>query len=470
MSERISEELTYTPTVNNHSTIIYRKISPQGSSPTLLGPSLTAPVEFIISPSCWNPAKSKLNFQLNLTTSGTKFNFINGNTACAIGRITVYDSATNSLLMDCSNFEKYAQLIIPSATSVDEFLTKAMDLQIPANSAAGSAPFPVEDLGRLSGLSGGTYLQSPQQYVIAPNLNSAGVNMNLYNSMTGKREWYMAAAGVAFLDVSIPFSAFKFSFLSTDKVLYSPSNLVVSVYFNAVDQFLIVSNSATDPSAITQTSAAGSIENISLSLANEANLAVVSQIISKTMGGGVSLPLAYPTCIRQSLSNSTSHSYQLQLTKAYGNRILFIATSPFTPNQGGTTAESAFISRNNYHPRADLTLYNTFLNGVANFYPSGFDCTKGEDYRIANKEYLKKSVIQTSGEYIYSNWVHIDSWVGTKPLCEIDQSLVDGLDVGNQNSVFQVQATLSTASTATWVNVIIGQKQMTFSSNGVMVQ
>ncbi len=455
MSEKISEELVYSPTVNNHSTVIYRNISPQGSSSVTLGSSLSGPVEFVISPSCWNPSKSRLNFQINLTTSGTKFNFFNGNTACAIGRITVYDSATNSLLMDCSNFEKYAQLIIPTATDIEDFLTKAMDLAIPAATSAASTPYPVEDLGRVNS---------------ATNLNSANVSMATYNPYTGKREWYLAAAGAAVLDVSIPFSAFKFSFLSTNSVLYSPSNLVVQVYFNAVDQFLVVSNSATNPGDATQTSAAGSIANINLSLANEGNLAVVSQVIDKVMKQGVTLPLAYPTCIRQSLANSTSHSYQLQLTKAYGNRILFIASSPFTPNEGGTTAADAYISKNNYHPREDLTLYNTFLNGIAISYPPGYDCTKGQDYSLANKEFLRKSVIQTSGEYIYGNWVHIDSFVGTKPLCEVDQSMIDGLDVGSQNSVFQLQATLSVASTATWVNVIAGQKTMTLSANGVMVQ
>jgi hypothetical protein len=462
MSESISSELNYSPVVNNHSTVIYRNIAPQGSSSITLGSSLSSPVEFVISPSCWNPSKSKLNFQINLTTSGTKFNFFNGNTACAIGRITVYDSATNSLLMDCSNFEKYAQLIIPTATDVEDFLTKAMNLAIPAATSAASTPFPVEDLGRVNS---------------ATNLNSAGTSMAAYNPYTGKREWYLAAAGAAVLDVSIPFSAFKFSFLSTNSVLYSPSNLIVQCYFNAVDQFLVVSNSATDPSAATQTSAAGTIANLSISLANEGNLAVVSQVIDKVMKQGVTLPLAYPTCIRQSISKSTSHSYQIQLSKAYGNRILFIATSPFTPSRGGTYTDDLFISRNNYHPRGALTLYNSFLNGIAISYPPGYDCTKGQDYSLANKEFLRKSVIQTSGEYINGNWVHVDSFIGCVALCDVDQSKIDGLDVGSQNSVFQLQATLYGAAdgydggvAATWVNVIAGQKTMTFSSNGVMVQ
>jgi hypothetical protein len=465
MSEKISEELIYSPTVNNHSTVIYRNISPQGSSSVTLGSSLSGPVEFVISPSCWNPSKSRLNFQINLTASGTTnpYHYINANTSCAIGRITVYDSATNSLLMDCSNFEKYAQLIIPTATDNEDFLTKAFDLAIPATTSITSTPYPVEDLGRVNSTT---------------NLNSNGESMAVYNPYTGKREWYICGANTAnFLDVSIPFSAFKFSFLSTNSVLYSPSNLVVQIYFNSVDQFALSGTSATDVSVTAPVSAAGSIANINLSLANEGNLAVVSQVIDKVMKQGVTLPLAYPTCIRQSLSKSTSHSYQIQLTKAYGNRILFIASAPFTPSRGGTYLDDVIIPKNNYHPRGVLTLYNSFLNGIAISYPPGYDCTKGQDYSLANKEFIRRSVIQTSGEYIYANWCHIDSFVGTKPLCDVDQSMIDGLDVGSQNSVFQLQATLYNADngfsggvSATWVNVIAGQKTMTLSANGVMVQ
>ena len=88
MSEKISEELNYSATVNNHSTVIYRNISPQGASSVTLGSSLSNPVEFVISPSCWNPSESRLNFQINLTTSGTKFNFFNDFILCSsIGKL-----------------------------------------------------------------------------------------------------------------------------------------------------------------------------------------------------------------------------------------------------------------------------------------------------------------------------------------------------------------------------------------------
>jgi len=453
-TEIISPELDMSAKVHNHSTVIYRNISPQGSNSVTLASSLVGPVEFVIAPSVFNGAKSRLNFQIDLTTSGTKFNFINANTWCSIGRMTAYDSASGAILMDISNFEKYAQLVVPVATDVEDFLTKSNGIAIPAASSAASTPYAVEDLTRVNGTT---------------NLDSAGVSVAAYNSFTGKREWYLAAAGAAFLDVSLPLGAIKFAAPFVDKLAYSPSNIVLQVYFNAVDQFLIVSNSATDPSADTQTSAAGSIKNINLSLANEGNLAIVSQIIGKVMGGGVNLTVPYATCIRQAIANTTSVSYQLSLSKAYGNRLLFVATGQFTPNQGGATAASSRISRNNYHPRADLTQYNTFLNGVAIKYPAGFDASKSQDYTLANKEYLRRSVIQTAGEYWLSNWVHFDSWFGEKPLSEVDSTIVDGLDISSQNSTWSIQATLSTASTATFVNVLVGQKVMSLTSAGIQM-
>jgi len=452
--EIISSELDYSAKVHNHSTVIYRNISPQGANSIGLSSSLVGPVEFVIAPSCFNPAKSRLNFQIDLTTSGTKFNFINANTLCSIGRLTAYDSASGAILMDISNFEKYAQMIVPVSTRLDDFLSKSNGIAIPAATAAASEDYPVEDLTRVNGTT---------------NLDSSGTSVAAYNSYTGKREWYLAAAGAAFLDVSIPLSAVKFSVFGQDKLMYSPSNIVLQVYFNSVDQFLQVSNSATDPGAATQTSAAGTIRNLSLSLANEGNLAIVSQVIGKVMGGGVNITVPYTTCIRQAVANTTSVSYQLSLSKAYGNRLLFIASSQFTPNQGGNTAASAYISRNNYHPRADLTTYNTFLNGIAIKYPAGFDASKGQDYTLANKEYLRRSTIQTAGEYWLSNWVNFDSWYGERPLCEVDPTVVDGLDISSQNSTWQIQATVSTASTATWVNVLCGQKVLSLTSAGIQM-
>ena len=98
------------------------------------------------------------------------------------------------------------------------------------------------------------------------------------------------------------------------------------------------------------------------------------------MTSGISLPIAYPTVTRQTIGAVSSHSYQLSLTRGYGNRILAVITAPFHTTTSLNTA--------NVHSRSTLSTYNTFLNNVAIKAQSGFDATKSGDFIIGNREYL----------------------------------------------------------------------------------
>ena len=124
----------------------------------------------------------------------------------------------------------------------------------------------------------------------------------------------------------------------------------------------------------------------------------------------------------------------------------------------------------NVHNRGTLTTYNTFLNNVPILSTAGFDASKNQDYMIANREYLKGSVIQTTGEYALGEWVHIDSFFGQKPLKDVDQHEIDGLSVLGQSSTWQIQANLSGATAYNWVSIIAGQKVLTISNQGSLIQ
>lgn len=483
--EQVSSELNYSPVVSNHSSVIYRNISPQGStSLTLSSGSLSGPVEFVISSSAFRLAQSRLNFQLNVAAPVAGHIQINANLTNIIGRLVIYDAATSNLLMDVSNFEKYGQLITPMCTPANELASKAQALIIATGSvgtqitSATSSFNALEDLSK-SNIIGGV---ATNGVLAADGAQAIGAPINRLasygNSFVGKREFYVGAATAAtVLDVSLPMSAFKMTVASVDKVLYSPSSLIVQVYFNATDQFgfSTATNSVIDtPISLLTTSVA----NVGLSLATEANLAIVSQVINKVMsGGGVSLPIPYTSVIRQTIAQSGSHSFQIQLTAGYGKRILFLATAPFSPvGTGGTSYPAAVgINLNNFHPRGTLLNFNTFLNSVPISNPAGYDCTKSQDFTIANKKFLERSCIQTSGEYIYSNWVHVDSYVGNRSLCDLDPTAIDGLDVSTQSATYQWQAnfnttTITTAGTsATYATVIVGQKTANFTSQGVTV-
>lgn len=463
--EQISQELQYAPVVNNHSTLAFRKISPQGISTAIALSSAgsVGPTEFIIPPSVFNPAKSRLNFQIQLPAVATtpKVNWIDGNLSSAISRIVLYDSATNAVWLDCSNFEKYAALVGPAGTSYDEFKTKSTNWsatgpQLLPQTSAASQPYPSEDIQKCNSLFNYTHV----------GFTNGAASTSGFNSYEGRRYLLQGADIKATVcDVSLPLSAFKLTALALDKNLYCPANLVLQVYWNATDNYAWNSASTTDPSSSPISIVTGAttlINNVSLQLANEQNLSIVSKITQQVMSSGISIPIAYPTTTRQQIASSTAHSYQLNLTKGYGQRILALITAPFNTGE--------VLNQRNAHNRGTLTTYNTFMNNIATKYQAGYDCTLGQDYFYGNREYLENSAVQNLGEYVNTEWIHVDSYFGERPLHTVDQTVVDGYDVGMTASAWQIQATFSTPGTAaTWITAIIGQKVLTLSSQGSMV-
>jgi len=453
--EIISEELKYSPSVQNHSTVAFRRISPQGVSTAipLSSAGQVGPTEFIIPPSVFNPAKSRLNFQLEIAnTSNAHYNYLDANFLSTIGRVVLYDSNTNAVWLDCSNFEKYAALVAPAGTSYAEFKTKSFYYATtPTATAADSAACPVEDIIKSNS---------------ATNPNGLDTALGAQNQFEGRRCLFTTAVGAAnrnyFMDVSLPLSAFKLTALALNKNLYNPANLVLQIYWNAYDNFVWRGTDAANPTTAPTSAEGVRVNNVVLQLANEQNLSIISKITQQVMSSGISVPIAYPTTTRQVISSSSAHSYQLNITKGYGQRILALISAPFSVG-------SVTLNTRNLHVRGTLTTYNTFMNNVATKYQNGYDCRLGQDFYFGNREYLEKSTIQTQGEYILNEWVHIDSYFGERPLHEVDQTEIDGYDVGATASAWQIQANLSATATATWITAIIGQKMLTMSSQGSMV-
>jgi len=462
--ENISKELNYSPVVNNHSSIVYRTISPQaGGSVTLNTGSSVGPTEFMIPPSCWIPELSRLQFGITIAAPAAKCNFVNANLLTCIDRITVYDSATSNVVMDCSNFHKYTSLVTPASTKLDQFLTKpahpGSGTAIPTTAATAS-PFTFEDISKSN--------------LLTVNDNAIDTDLSPFNPYLGRRQFYISAAAAAtYINVNIPFSAFKMTALASDKIWYSPSSLVVQIYWSAGDNFAFMATAVTSPVTGSASCAAPVIVSPQVILANEGNLAIVSQVINKVMtGGGIQLPIAYPTVVQTTTAASTSNSFQYQLTRGYGNRILALITAPFSA--------SSLVEQKNYHPRYVTTQYNTFLNNVAVKAPNGWVGNSGTaipstDYSVANLPYLYGSVVQNVYEYINGEWVHIDGFFGNKRLADVNQHEVDGLDVTAQSSTYQWVSTMAQDATPAdqsfrYFTAIIGQKTLSLTAQGTMVQ
>jgi hypothetical protein len=466
--EKFSDEITYTPTVSNHSSYVMRNVAPQGSnSATLTTSGVVGPVEFILPPSVFNLSKSKLQFTLNIGVAGAtpNFNFINANLLTTINRIVLYSTATNAVLADVSSFNLFTSATLSPSTKLDKYLCKPFLNGAAPLTDALSRLRTVEEIQKSNAGAGGavTINDSPNNIDLAP-----------YNPYLGRRQWIIGAdAAATSVDVSIPMESIKHTVLSLDKNLYFPENMVLQIYFNATDNFCFYSGANTTPLSTATSASSATVTNLNINLAQENNLAIVSQTIDRVMKGpGISLPFTYPSVTRTSITG-TSPSYQLSLTKAYGQRILGILTAPFSA-VSKTGANWHYKNNTVSSPPAladtILSSYNTFLNSVAIKQQAGFDGLKSQDY-IANKPYLDGSVIQTIDEYALVDWFHFDSFVGEKPLYELDenQTDLDGMDVSNASSTWQFQGTLSTSTNLTYCSIILGQKILSITSSGAMV-
>lgn len=452
MTDVYQPELMYETKVNNHSTTIYRTITPQ--APGSVTTSVTSSVgstDLIIPASCFNFAKSRLNFTLSVPGLAGNSTYINANLLTALSRVVVYDSATNAVWADISNMEKYASLISTAGTELQPFLTKSFSTGSPASGATTAAAITAAQLVTVEDIS--------KSNVLSGNVTGSNQDTSAQNCYLSRRQFYYstAATNVA-VDVSIPFDAFKLTCLALKQVIYNPANIVVQLFWSANDNYAFTATAANPTAGTASLVTPITISNISIALANEANLQIISGVIDKIMKQGLSLNVAYPTVTRQSIASSAAHSYQLNLSRGYGQRILALVSAPFSAAAGA--------NYRNVHDRGNLTTYNTFLNNVPIKANQGFDCTKSTDYTLANKEYMIGSALQTLGEYSIGEWFHCDSFVGERPIWAWDQTMIDGLDTVSQSSTWSIQANLSAATAYVWITAIVAQKVLTLSSMG----
>ena len=457
--EKVSNELDYSTKVSNHSTINYRDVPPQNSQTVTLSPNGTVgPTEFILSSSVFNPSKTKLQFKLSIAASSNSTkNLLSANLLKTISRLVVYDSGTNALLVDINNFDKYSDMMEYSV-SKEELKKKAfLKNKAPPVNLASAILKTVEERQRDNTLTDDgnrLYGKTLDGTGLASN-NLIPVGDEELDSPLFTYESATVSTGIV-VDVSIPLSAFKGTILAQDNLIYSPTNIVIQIYWNATNQF------ACKPIAVLTGvgTAVGTttISQLNMSMAIESNLSITSKVISKVMGEGISFNTPYASVIKQSMS-SRAHAFSLQITRAYGNRILFIMVAKFgqSPFQLGERAIG------------NVTRYQTTLNSIPIKYPKGFDCTRGEHYTLGNKAYIENSLIQSRTLY-NQRFCHIDSFFGERSLCDIDYNDVDGLDVSSQSSVYGWDASLATESAADYHIIVMGHKVITFTSMGATIQ
>lgn len=450
MSENVSEifssELDYSQKVLNTSTPIYRTVSPQNSTTiTLSSVANLGPYTFIVPSSVFNFAKSRLNFTLSLPSAGTgNYTKVSNVALAPISRITCYDASTSALLFDCNNFQEYNAVTNLPGTDFTSFCTKAA----------------------LYDVTAGTPIEDNQKSNAFTSYTPSGVNLSARTPTTAPLTFLSSAstATAITLNYSVPLSAIKCSIFSLDKLLYSPSNICIDIYWAPLNSYVTAGTDASDPSvgATGYSPATGSatISNLNMSLCNEANLAICSSLISRVMSQGLVLgSVGYVTVLKQAISSSTSHNFQQQLTKGFGSKIKAICAAPFS---------TVGLQNNLAHEKLTLSSFQTLINNVPLLSPTPF--VNNESYTIANRQAMDGSAIQDISIY-NGNWFNMDQFLGRRPLYIYDreQTMIGGLDISSQSSTWQLQATYSSAVAKNWLCCILGSKVFSFSNQGVIV-
>lgn len=520
------ETVVYTPdqdfhiTVMNHSDVIYRYLQTQNSSTITPTQGLSGPSSIVFPPQPEILDQSSLNFTLGFTASGTAswYTYIQANLLTVLGRVRFFDQFTGQSWVDIMSFNNYAVMVVPASTKLNDFLTKSYYGAINASTYTPTVPqttqtsallYTVEEIGRFYSVPNfsaiattGTLSASPVCGSVfnTPNWAFQGlqaiatgtycmIDMNLHDAGTGRRQFYVSASNAAaWIDVSIPFRAFKFTALSYPKEIYNPSNMQLDIYWNSTDNFAfyayqppyqglnVVGTNYTgaiataaflnNASSCASILANGTITNISVTVACENNQVLAQKTLARTTQGGVAFPIPWVQVLKTTVSSSNAHNYQLPLTATFGQTLLAIITAPFSTLTSGATSYAA-----NVHTRDALATYNTYLNGVSINNPQGFNVLACNDYLVGNRKLLRGSSIQTLGQYIYSDWIHIDSWFGCRPICEVDPFAVDGMDLRKASLVWSISANLGSGQSQSysWCNVMIGQKILSITSQGSQV-
>ncbi len=449
--EVISPELNFSQKSESHSTQVVRDIAAQNSSSRALSTvSTVGATEFVISPQVFNLAKSKICFRLNVPEVDTKYVHLVDHGLAKIARVTLFDNATNAVWADLNNCPQYASQM-RAATKLEDLHSSK-----PTYAGAVKATVATADTVALEDVR-------PAKSTSAVDMSNDDIGAeNPYQSVRYTVSGAVgdgAGAGDVHIRYEIPLSAFKMTALDTNKMIYNPSNLTLQIFWAPTNDYACTSDS-TNPADTPVSLVEGAdlkIDDISLRLYGESNIAISSQIMERVMGSGLELVVPYITTVKQSLSSSTKHAFQQQLSSGMGSRVIAILTTPFS----NTNFQSSIGKLGN------ITRYDSKIDNISVKYPKGFNCLKNEHWSL-NKEYFKGSIIQSPVQH-NKDIVFLDSFFGEKSLADLDPTTISGFSLQDRMATYQLEFDLSSATALTYLTTIVAQKTLKLSAGGSMV-
>lgn len=455
-------ELDWSPKKLSHPSRTYSKIAViNGVNTGTIGTSTQGAFSFQIPAKVLSLKDSYVSMDLNIATTAS-YPFISGNLGNIFSRV-VCTADNNSVLFDINDFHRFNSMLCAPSMKYETLEQECVNSlgYLPtggdASAIAKRNPFNVlvknsKDYSTAGTAVPGTIVSSTEGAIPVDRFTGGTTLVHYPNSNQNSYRHFIQKNVVtnAVSSFSIQFrlkDLLPHTICALDQLLYmSGLQLQMDFYINEKD-FIGALQGSIDGITSTATLPTLTFSNFQFNLCTENNVNTINAIVTKVKSEGLTIPIPYIYGSKTSIGSTSANVNQV-ITRSSGERLLWVAWSPFD--------NKSAIDIYNSHTQLDtdtlaiqgtytnvFSSYNTSLDNIFIKSQSTIDCTLGEHW-LYNKNELRGSALQGI-EALSNDFVHIDSWIG-KPLCEYDPSVEDGLPI-TENHTWGLTSTFSAGTT-----------------------
>lgn len=453
-------ELDWSSKSLSHPSRIYSKINViNGVSNGTLSTSTQGAFSFQIPAKVLSLKDSYVSMDLTIATSTTTCAFISGNLGNIFSRI-VCTADNNTVLFDINDFHRFnSMLCAPSMKfeTLEQECSSALSylpFGATSESVAKRNPFNVlvKNSTDYSVDGNGDGIITNNAFNLTPVdrftggttvVHQANTNSNSYRHFIQKAS---ASAGVTAYSLQFRLKdLLPHTICSLEQLLYfGGSQLQFDFYINATD-FVGALQGTLNGLTTSASLPATNFSNFQFNLCTENNVNTINAVVNKVKNEGLVIPIPYVFGSKTSITSGTSHNLNQVITKSSGDRLRWLAWSPFYAGNAvdlknsHTWLNCTDVTGQGVYANI-FTSYNTSLDNIFIKSQSTIDCTKGEHW-LYNKNELRGSALQGI-DALSNDFVHIDNWCG-HPICEIDPTVSDGLPITENHTWGLTSTTVS---------------------------
>ena len=480
LTQEGSSDLNYRTATYSHSNVRYTKVMPTNGVGinALQSGSSTGPVEFLTSPNaCMNFAKSKISFDIAMTTPATVNNMAvaSVNPLSYFSRIVV-QLQSGQILMDCSNCGKLGTATTFLGQNKVAADSNSKGTQYLSTTVAAGQQAPFDIVNRADGVTnfyGDTAVSDCGS--LTPRMFASQITgTTAANASTSYLSFQVALGDL------LPGLIF-----GLDKLLYFGSNTIsVQFYLAPFDQWgwtaignanaAAVVNIGVAPVSFT----AATLSNFQLVLAQESSYRLCQEVIDlATSESGIEMPIGY-IFNQRTVATGQQQSVQYQLTSGYGNTLRYIVWAPFQLPSAGNAIDKHLAAFNNgigVISRSGAVTANqplmSYLDTVDQLAVSnsGFqwNTATAAEHWLANSRSFEGSCVQSVNDYT-NNFAHICNYTGQVFGQGSDQTTEAGLSLRVPH-VFAVTANYAASCSVNHYVWVYTQKTLRINAAGVQL-